>query len=125
MYECPTGQTCGTPPMVGLDISSDHPETQPLINFGITTFDNILFGFMTIFQMVTLEGWSTIMYNLMDASIPWMAILVCVVLVILCSFFMLNVILAVIADSISDDTDLEDKVTVLKNEAIIRSLKHA
>ena len=82
-----------------------------MINFGITTFDNILFGFMTIFQMVTLEGWSLIMYNLMDASIPWMAILICVILVILCSFFMLNVILAVIADSISDDGDLEDKST--------------
>ena len=66
---------------------------------------------MTIFQMVTLEGWSLIMYNLMDASIPWMAILICVILVILCSFFMLNVILAVIADSISDDGDLEDKST--------------
>jgi hypothetical protein len=75
--------------------------------------------------MVTLEGWSNIMYNLMDASIPWMAILICVVLVILCAFFMLNVILAVIADSISDDGELEDKTTLLKNEAISRSIKHA
>jgi len=99
---------CGTPQMRGLSIQSDRPERQIAINYGMVTFDNIFIGFITIFQMVTLEGWSNIMYDLMDVSMPWLAILMCVSLVFICSFFMLNVILAVIADSISDDGELED-----------------
>ena len=38
------------------------------------------------------------MYNLMDTSLPWMAILVCVSMVIIFSFFVLNVILAVVEE---------------------------
>ena len=57
--------------------------------------------------MVTLEGWAFIMYNMQDATMDWLAIFVCVSVVILCGFFLVNVILAVLADSISSD-DLED-----------------
>jgi len=31
-------------------------------NFGITSFDNILVAMLTVFQCVTMEGWTTIMY---------------------------------------------------------------
>lgn len=40
----------------------------PGSNYGIAVFDNMILGFVTVFQMVTLEGWSDIMYTLMDAS---------------------------------------------------------
>jgi hypothetical protein len=49
--------------------------------------------------MITLEGWTDIMYNLSDASQAWMAIYFCVLLVVVGSFFLLNVILAVIMDA--------------------------
>lgn len=39
------------------------------------------------------------MYNLSDASQAWMAIFFCVLLVVVGSFFLLNVILAVIMDA--------------------------
>jgi len=52
--------------------------------------------------MITLEGWSTIMYNLGDASQTWMAQLFCILLVIIGSFFLLNVVLAVIMDAFDD-----------------------
>lgn len=32
------------------------------MNFGITTFDNIGVSMLTIFQSITLEGWSDLMY---------------------------------------------------------------
>ena len=57
--------------------------------------------------MVTLEGWAFIMYNMLDATMSWLAIFVCVSVVILCGFFLVNVILAILADSISTD-ELED-----------------
>uniref|UniRef100_H3AQD6 Voltage-dependent N-type calcium channel subunit alpha-1B n=2 Tax=Latimeria chalumnae TaxID=7897 RepID=H3AQD6_LATCH len=32
-------------------------------NFGITNFDNILFAVLTVFQCITMEGWTDILYN--------------------------------------------------------------
>ena len=31
-------------------------------NFGVTSFDNILAGFVTILQCISLEGWSDVLY---------------------------------------------------------------
>lgn len=52
--------------------------------------------------MVTLEGWSDIMYNLMDASVPAVAIIFCCLIVVFGSFFLLNVVLAVIMEAFED-----------------------
>ena len=32
-------------------------------NFGITNFDNILFAILTVFQCITMEGWTDILYT--------------------------------------------------------------
>lgn len=32
-------------------------------NYGITNFDNILFAVLTVFQCITMEGWTDILYN--------------------------------------------------------------
>ena len=37
------------------------------LNFGLTNFDNIFNAFLTIFQCITLEGWTDIMYMMQDA----------------------------------------------------------
>ena len=31
-------------------------------NFGITNFDNMIFAMLTVFQCITMEGWTDIMY---------------------------------------------------------------
>ena len=38
------------------------------MNYGFTTFDNIVSSFLTIFQVLTMEGWVDITYHLMDAT---------------------------------------------------------
>ena len=30
--------------------------------YGIISFDNILFAMLTVFQCITMEGWTTVMY---------------------------------------------------------------
>lgn len=35
-------------------------------NYGITCFDNILFGMLTVFQCITMEGWTDVMYYVSD-----------------------------------------------------------
>ena len=31
-------------------------------NYGITSFDNIVYAMLTVFQCITMEGWTNIMY---------------------------------------------------------------
>lgn len=40
-------------------------------NDGITQFDNILFAVLTVFQCITMEGWTTVLYNVSRAGGDW------------------------------------------------------
>ena len=55
LFNCPEGMVCA-------------PHENP--NFGITSFDNILYARLTIFQAISLEGWTDIMYMCQDAMNP-------------------------------------------------------
>ncbi|CAM9227028.1 unnamed protein product [Choristocarpus tenellus] len=55
-----------------------------------------------VFQKVTMEGWTDVMYMCMDAYSPWASSSIWVLLILLGSFVMLNLVLAVITESISD-----------------------
>jgi hypothetical protein len=85
-----------------MTLAADGVPDSALIMYGIITFDNIVEGMITIFQVITLEGWSTLMYNLSDASPQWMSEIFCILLVLVGSFFLLNVILAVIMDAFDE-----------------------
>lgn len=37
-------------------------------NDGITTFDNIALAMLTVFQCITMEGWTSIMYKVRHAT---------------------------------------------------------
>lgn len=37
-------------------------------NNGITQFDNILFAVLTVFQCITMEGWTDLLYNVSAAG---------------------------------------------------------
>lgn len=37
-------------------------------NDGITQFDNILFAVLTVFQCITMEGWTAVLYNVSAAA---------------------------------------------------------
>ena len=64
-------------------------------NFGYTNFDNVLAAFLTIFQCSTLEGWTSIMYLLQDANSYWISALYFIALILICSYFILNLTIAV------------------------------
>ena len=61
---------------------------------GTVSFDSIGSACMTIFQIVTLEGWTDIMYMLERSSGP-LACVYCVMIVVFGSFYVLNLFLAV------------------------------
>lgn len=82
--KCPFGTYCTAD-----DNKADLP------NFGLTTFDNIIWASLTIFQCITMEGWTTIMYLMMDSVNPWSWIYF-VAMIIFGSFFAVNLALAVL-----------------------------
>jgi len=74
-------------------------------NYGITNFDNFGLAMLTVFQCVTNEGWTTVMYNINDAignSWPWMYF---ISLVILGSFFVMNLVLGVLSGEFSKERE--------------------
>ena len=86
-----------------------------MISYGYTVFDDFGAAMLTIFQMITLEGWSDLMYNLSDATTPWLVRSFSIMVVILGSFFLMNLVLAVIVDAF-DEVDA-NSMTVDKKEA--------
>jgi uncharacterized membrane protein len=56
---------------------------------------------LSIFRVITLEGWTIVMYNYFDSS-GFIACLYFPVLIIMGSFFLLNLFLAVIMQTFSD-----------------------
>ena len=74
--------------------------------------------------MITLEGWVKLMYSLMDAGHYWTALVFCVILIVVCAFFLLRVILAFLAESI-EHTDNDNTPEVKANEEIVNSLLRA
>lgn len=93
---------CGSPTEVGLPDSSDQIENMAYIDFGFTNFDNVLISLATIFQTITKTGWSTIMYNLMDVERDWIVVLYFISLIVIGAFFMLQLIVAILVDSIEN-----------------------
>ena len=48
----------------GLDpVEYDDVYNNEMINYDITNFNNVFSSALTIFQIITLEGWSTLMYS--------------------------------------------------------------
>ncbi|XP_063630082.1 muscle calcium channel subunit alpha-1-like isoform X3 [Cydia splendana] len=74
-------------------------------NFGITNFDNFGLSMLTVFQCITLEGWTEVMYNIQDAmgnSWEWIYF---VSMVILGAFFVMNLILGVLSGEFSKERE--------------------
>lgn len=44
-------------------------------NYGITNFDNIALACMTVFQCITLEGWTDVLYMVGSSVLPFLFIL--------------------------------------------------
>ena len=84
-----------------MEMASDDVsgEKQELIFYNIVSFDNIFKALLLIFQAITLEGWSLMMYNYSDSNGPLVTSLFFCSLVIFGAFFALNLVLAEVMDS--------------------------
>ncbi|XP_054746130.1 voltage-dependent calcium channel type D subunit alpha-1-like [Anastrepha obliqua] len=72
-------------------------------NNGITNFDNFGLAMLTVFQCVTLEGWTDVLYNIQDAMGSTWQWIYFVSMVILGAFFVMNLILGVLSGEFSKE----------------------
>ncbi|XP_065065604.1 voltage-dependent T-type calcium channel subunit alpha-1H-like isoform X3 [Rhopilema esculentum] len=73
---------------------------------GAISFDHTGLAIVAIFQVITLEGWSKIMYYLQDSYSPWVWIYF-VALIVIGAYFMTNLCLVVIASQFSETRQRE------------------
>ncbi|XP_077299455.1 calcium voltage-gated channel subunit cacophony [Arctopsyche grandis] len=87
-------------------------------NLGITSFDNIGFAMLTVFQCITMEGWTSILYwtnDAMGSSFNWIYF---VPLIVLGSFFMLNLVLGVLSGEFSNERGRVERRAQFQKERI-------
>eukprot|EP00795_Rhopilema_esculentum_P010180 gene10180-18850_t len=86
-------------------------------NSGITSFDNIFLSMLTVFQCITMEGWTDIMYNTFYAidEHGYMYSFLFIALIVIGSFFMLNLFLGVLSGEFAKEREkVENRRSFLK-----------
>ncbi|KAL3851956.1 hypothetical protein ACJMK2_015646, partial [Sinanodonta woodiana] len=74
-------------------------------NDGITNFDNFGLAMLTVFQCISMEGWTSVLYDINDAmgnEWPWIYF---TSLIIIGSFFVLNLVLGVLSGEFSKERE--------------------
>ncbi|GAB6020081.1 Voltage-dependent calcium channel type D subunit alpha-1 [Chamberlinius hualienensis] len=72
---------------------------------GIVNFDNFGLAMLTVFQCVTMEGWTEVMYYINDAMGNEWAWIYFISLIIIGSFFVLNLVLGVLSGEFSKERE--------------------
>ena len=76
---------------------------------GTFNFDNILWSMLNIFQIITLEGWTSMMYIVRDAENTNIYDIFFLMCVLFGSYFVLNLMIAVQFTYLGDAFDEEDR----------------
>ena len=92
--------------------------------YGIPGFDNVMQGFLTIFQILTLESWVYLMYNYTDTGSGVVSVIFFVLVVLLGAFFTMNLVLAIIVDSFDKfDSGEEDVNDLDEDDNTVKTVK--
>ena len=86
-------------------------------NYGTTNFDNVFYSLLVVFQCVTMEGWSEVQQMLQESYTMYIPIYF-LPLVLIGSFFLLNLTLAVINSKFTEahnEMANQDKASLIKS----------
>ncbi|ESO07430.1 hypothetical protein HELRODRAFT_170765 [Helobdella robusta] len=101
-----------------------YTECKPLGDnpfLGSISFDNIGMAWVAIFQVISMEGWSEIMYYIQDTHTFWDWSYF-VLLIVIGSFFMINLCLVVISAQFSETKQREmERILMERNMVRFRS----
>jgi len=74
-------------------------------NYGFTSFDNLLWSMLTTFQLITLDYWEDV-YNMVVATGGPIHVIFFTIVVFFGSFYLINLMLAVVAMSYEEEAEL-------------------
>jgi hypothetical protein len=80
----------------------------PSLNYGITNFSNILNSFWIVFQTTTGEGWSDIMYIMMNGHNYYVSLFYFLLCIIINYYFLLNLVVAVLLYNFEKNRSWDD-----------------
>ncbi|CAK8685583.1 unnamed protein product [Clavelina lepadiformis] len=100
---CPAGFVC-------LPDVADNP------NYGYTNFDHMGYAMLTSFQLLTLDFWENVYNMIIRAEGPW-NILFFLMSVFLGPFYLLNLLLAVVAIAYSKENEKQSKLEEMRARA--------
>eukprot|EP00398_MALV-I-01_sp_L67-1_P000315 gene315-275_t len=92
------------------------------LNYGLTNFDNFAVAFLVLLQCITMEGWVFMMYLCQDGFSDWFGFVYFVVCIVLGSFFLMNVALAVVWESFNQlhKREQEQQVRIMARKQIAK-----
>lgn len=86
------------------------------LNWGYTNYDNFWAAFITTFQVVSMEGWTDVMYQTIDGWAAAPSIIIFIAIVIFGGHIVLNLVLAVITESMEKLEEEEKEANNLRSE---------
>ncbi|GAQ86458.1 T-type voltage-gated Ca2+ channel [Klebsormidium nitens] len=92
---CPVDQMC-------LDTGQDP-------DGGYTSFNNLAYAALAVFQVLTMVNWTNLLYQLQASGPGWVAIVWCFLLIAIGALFSLNLLVAVIGSKFSQENMLEKR----------------
>ncbi|GMF20747.1 unnamed protein product [Phytophthora lilii] len=125
---CPIGQICGSDYDRHGNFRFTHPDIRIRnllelgatynsdLDYGLLGFDHLGQAAMVLFICMPREGWTDVMYMLQDAGFSTSVAIYLVSFVLVSSYFMLNLALAVIWENFSDASIVEAEERKLKRE---------
>lgn len=88
--------------------------------YGNISFDNIFFSMLTLFTSITREDWSSRMYDISEVVYPLISHIYFVLLVLIGSFFIVNLNLVIISESFTTQLQKENK-RLLEEQEYLKS----
>lgn len=73
-------------------------------------YDNFSIAFITVFQVLTMENWQTVLFDTMRSETvsPYLVAIYYIFWVFIGNFILLNLFLAILLDSFLDEEDTEE-----------------
>jgi len=122
-FKCPGNYTCGSYLDFNLPLEDDDVNNQYDLNFNIATFKNIGTSFLSVFQIVTQDNWSMNLYNLISATEFGFASLFMFVIHMMGSYFLMNLMLAVIMHEYIESEKRYTEETAAEEQRKIEKLR--
>eukprot|EP00347_Sterkiella_histriomuscorum_P013804 403363301 len=122
-YHCPEYLWCGSPLDVGISLEDDGVYNDNQIQFGISSFDNFGQAVLGVFQTISKDGWADLMYNMSDGSNYIFARIYFCFIIVFGSFFLLNLILAVIMANFTRISQIDEENELIKKEKLFKQDK--